>query len=939
MANRLVGRRALSLLVVLTTALSGSVASAQTRGARSSQDVLSGRIAPIKSIHLTANGSSRQTATPARTPSDYLKGQNTHTIMRTQSFIEAERKALSSKFGINFPDPIAEALKQRAARKAAGLPTYSFSFHLLSAYPAGDLDGDGLVDLITQDTLITVTFDPNLGIIIDITSDVIKATKGTTGETLWTISAQHGFAGFALPVGDLTGSHSDDVLLINYLQDPATGPNTCAVVACAEAQTVNYRWITNALSGKDASLLWSRTFSGTASIQGAFAFGIVALAEGYVFQSTNYLVVPETAPDENGDGKRDLVYNAFDVTELFALGIVAPLVAEVLGGVDQLLITTHADLTEGGDGTQLLTESYGPDLSGAQLSPAGNADGDSTGDLLWVTYRNEFTPFVCAFALVGGCAYEQRTQAVVSMIDGGNLKTAWTTTINDPTIGTILVQPALADLNGDGHDDLLFDELSGPSVLPTEQQGAISGADGSTIWTQQISGFPFIAGPITGGSGQDLFFLLGSFNSSGGIDLSTTRVGGKDGKILFNTTHSFSNPNGFLDVVGYLPGDMNGDGVQDIVFDSINLDFNTSAAHSSMLAESGKTGSALATRDIDTVAFTSPAGDLDGDGTVDLYDTQVDPNLPATHTKTILMPAGAPSWSRDDSFASSSFFTVIFGIGDLNGDGRTDALYLRDELDPVSGNELYRFDALSGVDGGVLWGFGDTLPTGTPPVNLGSIAGTVSDSNGPLANICVQATSSAGAENTTTSADGSYTLTGLNPSTYIVSFTDCATNTHGAQWYNGQAIAANADPVVVGSGVSVTGIDALLTLIPPPANDNIANATVIPGTPFDEQTNNAGATVENGETSQCPGGLTNTIWYKYTTGSVPLELGVSVISQFPSAVNYYEGTDPSNLTQHSCGSSYSFLASPNTTYWFQVGSESGSGGRISFELTSLLVQG
>lgn len=95
---------------------------------------------------------------------------------------------------------------------------------------------------------------------------------------------------------------------------------------------------------------------------------------------------------------------------------------------------------------------------------------------------------------------------------------------------------------------------------------------------------------------------------------------------------------------------------------------------------------------------------------------------------------------------------------------------------------------------------------------LGSVSGTVTDAatGGALSGVTVRAVSSDGsvAGSATTSADGTYALSGLRPGTVTVDFTDPSGRYLG-QWYAGASSPASATALTM--PVDVTAIDAALT--------------------------------------------------------------------------------------------------------------------------------
>ena len=125
-----------------------------------------------------------------------------------------------------------------------------------------------------------------------------------------------------------------------------------------------------------------------------------------------------------------------------------------------------------------------------------------------------------------------------------------------------------------------------------------------------------------------------------------------------------------------------------------------------------------------------------------------------------------------------------------------------------------------------------------------------------------------------------------------------------------------------------------LTIVPPPANDNFANAKVISSLPFDESVDVTGATTESGEPNPsplCGGDISKSVWYSFTaTTSGMYNAGISGGSQ--GGVNVYTGSWLDNLTRVACGSSATgvgaFHADAGTTYYLQSGTWMGGSGAL-----------
>ena len=138
----------------------------------------------------------------------------------------------------------------------------------------------------------------------------------------------------------------------------------------------------------------------------------------------------------------------------------------------------------------------------------------------------------------------------------------------------------------------------------------------------------------------------------------------------------------------------------------------------------------------------------------------------------------------------------------------------------------------------------------------------------------------------------------------------------------------------------VGSIQINLEQVPPPANDNFANATVILSPlPFDDTVDTLAATLEASEsTPSCASnGLSNTVWYAFTPNSTESISASNTASSFNPVLAVYMGNELANLTEVGCrmgGYPLTFHAEAGNTYYFQAGMEndSGAAGPMQFHL-------
>ena len=120
---------------------------------------------------------------------------------------------------------------------------------------------------------------------------------------------------------------------------------------------------------------------------------------------------------------------------------------------------------------------------------------------------------------------------------------------------------------------------------------------------------------------------------------------------------------------------------------------------------------------------------------------------------------------------------------------------------------------------------------------------------------------------------------------------------------------------------------------PPPANDLIGGATVVPALPFTDTLDTTGATTDATDVqanSLCGAPATNnSVWYKFTVGAGDTVLSVDTTgSTFSSGVLIATGT-PGALKTIACSPVRSKASTePGTTYYILVFADTGSGGTL-----------
>lgn len=125
----------------------------------------------------------------------------------------------------------------------------------------------------------------------------------------------------------------------------------------------------------------------------------------------------------------------------------------------------------------------------------------------------------------------------------------------------------------------------------------------------------------------------------------------------------------------------------------------------------------------------------------------------------------------------------------------------------------------------------------------------------------------------------------------------------------------------------------------PPANDNFANAELVPALPFSATIDIGDAWNEPGEIGQC-NSIVKSVWYSFTP-TVNMLIGSDTLGgDFDGVVATYLSAGPaiSDLVFLGCSNSgsFNFLAEAGKTYYFQVGASYSSFSTIHFNLRELI---
>lgn len=849
--------------------------------------------------------------------------------------VAAVRAVIESTWDVDLPEPPAPQASSHegdtsVARVVSG---------------GGDLTGDGLEDVLVQDFVYDV-YDPPSYLspnfeLPKLRSFEVRALRGTDGGVVWEreiVGPDDGLElvdVLVLPASDMTGDGADDIVVMSFWHHDAF------FVGVDRS-----RWDLEVVSGLDGSTRWSRRYF----------LEIVRLRYYIVYRGT-HVVVPMVAGDHDGDGASDLVINTFDQewTSAGYAWVITSSVSrsEVLAGHDGSVLYARTD--EGSD----------PGI----LEPAGHAVGGPGEDLFWRSLRwlppTGAFPAVCFF----GCELVYGRRFDFEMVDGDTFETVWRNAIESEAILKFIrslrytwMSPVNADLTGDGADDLLLDTFDSEGDFEGGIIGAVSGSDGGLVWRGpgEADGTN-VAGPVGGGPGEDIIQLEVGYDAST-ISATLRRIDGATGVTLFETEHSAAVPEGgYADVFLSAVGDGDGDAVLDIIVDlavcNCEEDFETER---SVVVESGVSGASIWSRAGSEEFYVDPAGDGDGDGTDDVIVPEYADSARSTTltARSVRLPSGDVDWTFQESLGTPFFGMSPVPTADQTGDGGDDLLldwYVEVYDSAGSFTVLRHIDSLSGADGTVGWGFGDDLPS-PPDIEGGTISGTVVDDAGaPTVYLCVDAYPTSDPDTLAgrgvTFPDGSYEIDGLDTASYKVFFYECdgldslpSPRLYEWEWYESKPDFDSADPVAVTDGIETPGIDVVLQRVPPPENDDRADAIVISALPFEDRRRTGPATLEPGEPT-CER-IEATVWYSFTpTPDMAGLLAADTLgSDFDTVLAVYLGQAPTGSNRLGCSDEYRddstsrvvFPAVAGQTYWIQAGGYFGWGGNLKLTLSRVL---
>lgn len=431
----------------------------------------------------------------------------------------------------------------------------------------------------------------------------IHALRAADGKPVWTTPAMDAAdVGAWATVGDLNGDAVPDVLVRLLWLGVASQRQECHGPVCGSRDSFPWEWSLGALSGVDGRWLWEQKVTGGHDRVSLASSGLPLPIQHHFGGSVSRELAldVEIVGDATGDGRPDVIVNAATVVYTRA----EAKVGSATPGPGVQTITGRAWVIDGATGTTAfaLAAASASNAQRPVLHGAGIADGDRASDLVW--------------------AEPGLTHTTLTMLSGGSFLPLWTKAIPGTDGVTRVAAPLLADLTGDGRDDLLVHSL-GPGPFERTMT-LLSGASGAAAW-ENVPGGPLVF--VLRAADDAHLAQVRSRLTGDGFEVTTERLDAATGRpshtdrILIPPVTGF----GFFWINAHPASDFSGSGGEDMLVSIIAAQLSPEASawttRSTIRSLDGASMELLGERTFDGVAYAITAADLDPTPGNDLFAT------------------------------------------------------------------------------------------------------------------------------------------------------------------------------------------------------------------------------------------------------------------------------------------------------------------------------
>jgi hypothetical protein len=531
-------------------------------------------------------------------------------------------------------------------------------------YGIGDVDGDGLDDV--ADATVTFPADPDLPSTL---RTVVR--RGVDGVELWATADD----GVVAPAGDLDGDGLDDVVVSTLTVLDEESVSSCDDDGCEDRFRAEFEQVQQARSGLAGDIWWERRHDGMIDARfaqdhgllgsGGYSFEVdydfvAAMPGGDGARGVDRVLLERfvgsarqssTSEDPTGTGLSLLR------TERFVQMVDGRTSVQVVEGPSGEVV---AELAE--DGLALLL-------------PTGPVQGVDAQPLRWEIATVGDVEERCASVLVVGLGCERSAEpstSTVAVLDGG-LQEVWRTAVDGAVLilatavadldGDGHAEIMTFDVRDDGLGTALLDGRTGTTRWTLVEEDwrfplSVGDLDG-------IGGLDLVTVAVEFGADDLALLLQRRDGTTGAVVLATRREApAVDGRCAFQLLYAFD-----------AELDRDGDGVTDIGGGGISIDLGPDCegpevTTSDIWLESAASDTALDEDGADGILLRFPAGDLDGDDEGELLRERPGDDGSAAVVRAEGGATGAALW---EVALSEGSYLVPLGV-DVEGDGGVDVV-------------------------------------------------------------------------------------------------------------------------------------------------------------------------------------------------------------------------------------------------------------------------